>query len=220
MQLITRVINRCGDIKFFFFHNHLSFLHFSNRYKIKKPPFLSKDGLYRVTTLLYLFFTKKTSIGRQMPTLTRSRAHPSQPMPLLVYSWRQSVRSSKAMFYDCAAPLFSLPRLSVAYCIPCTLLFTAFLLIPCIVLYFPVCCQLIPEKTHFYILYPQLFSIAQYGFWYQQNIPLLCPLVPKVQILLLGLPDRQNHTYRCHFVQYRLVPAVQYWYLAVLSNHQ
>lgn len=113
MQLITGVVNGCGDIKFFFCHKYLSFsmVFYKNGrwHTIKKTALSAKDGSDRVTTLVYLFFTKKTSAGTKIPSRSNGR-NPSQPMQ------KQSVRSSKAMFSVIPAPLFSLPGLSVAFC--------------------------------------------------------------------------------------------------------
>ena len=45
----------------------------------KKTALSAKDGSDRVTTLVYLFFTKKTSAGTKIPSRSNGR-NPSQPM--------------------------------------------------------------------------------------------------------------------------------------------
>jgi hypothetical protein len=72
VQFVTGIVNRCGDIEFFFFHDDLSFKNISS-YIMKivyidnfgkqalKKPILLKGRTDRVTTLLRFSLTEKTS---------------------------------------------------------------------------------------------------------------------------------------------------------------
>ena len=113
MQLITGVVNGCGDIKFFFCHKYLCFsmVFYKNGrwHTIKKPPFLQRTEVTVLPPQFIFFSQKRPQQVQNIPSRSNGR-NPSQPMQ------KQSVRSSKAMFSVIPAPLFSLPGLSVALC--------------------------------------------------------------------------------------------------------
>ena len=113
MQLITGVVNGCGDIKFFFCRKYLSFsmVFYKNGrwHTIKKPPFLQRT---EVTVLppQFIFFSQKR------PQQVQKYPHAVTGATRRSLCKKQSVRSSKAMFSVIPAPLFSLRGLSVAFC--------------------------------------------------------------------------------------------------------